>query len=83
MTLSDGVVAGVRDGDIIRWRGIPYAAPPVGDLRLRAPQPAIGWTGVLQANSFGNAAPQNPKYALVEHGKKQPVSEDSLIVNVV
>ena len=83
VTLSDGVVAGVRDGDIIRWRGIPYAAPPVGDLRLRAPQPAIGWTGVLQANSFGNAAPQNPKYALVEHGKKQPVSEDSLIVNVV
>ncbi len=83
VTLSDGVVAGVRVGDIIRWRGIPYAAPPVGDLRLRAPQPAVPWTGVCQADSFGNAAPQNPKYAIVERGKKQPVSEDSLIINVV
>ncbi|PXW35420.1 UNVERIFIED_CONTAM: carboxylesterase type B [Williamsia faeni] len=83
VTLSDGVVAGVRDGDIIRWRGIPFAAPPVGDLRLRAPQPAIPWTGVLEANSFGNASPQHPRYAIAERGKKQPVSEDSLILNVV
>ena len=83
VTLSDGVVEGVRDGDIVRWRGIPFAAPPVGDLRLRAPAPAIGWEGVLKADSFRNAAPQNPKYALVERGRKQPVSEDCLTVNVV
>ncbi|WP_240498185.1 carboxylesterase/lipase family protein [Williamsia sp. 1135] len=83
VTLSDGVVEGVRDGDFIRWRGIPYAAPPVGDLRFRSPEPAIPWSGVLAADSFGNAAPQNPKYAVVERGKHQPVSEDSLIINVV
>lgn len=83
VTLSDGVVAGVRDGDIIRWRGIPFAAPPVGELRLRAPQPVVPWSGVLKADNFGNAAPQNPKYAVVERGKRQPVSEDSLIINVV
>jgi para-nitrobenzyl esterase len=83
VTLSDGVVDGVRDRDIIRWRGIPFAAPPVGDLRLRAPQPVTPWSGVLKADSFRNAAPQNPKYALVERGRKQPVSEDCLTINVV
>src|SRR4051794_20673609 len=39
-------------------RGIPYAQPPVGDLRWAAPQPLPRWTGTLQATSFGAVCPQ-------------------------
>jgi len=42
------------------YRGIPYAAPPVGDLRWKAPQPAASWKGVRQATEFGNGCIQPP-----------------------
>ena len=40
------------------FRGIPYASPPVGDLRFQAPRPAASWDGVLDAAEFGPVAPQ-------------------------
>jgi para-nitrobenzyl esterase len=48
----------VEDGLTI-YRGIPYAAPPVGDLRWRAPQPAPKWQGVRAANEYGRACMQS------------------------
>lgn len=48
------VLAGYR-----RFRGIPYAAPPVADLRWRAPQPVAAWTGVLDVTEPGSPCPQN------------------------
>ncbi|RVW02973.1 carboxylesterase/lipase family protein [Rhodococcus xishaensis] len=58
VTLVEGVVRGRRLPDLLSWRGIPYAKPPVGRLRLRAPEPVIPWTGVLDATAFGPVAPQ-------------------------
>jgi para-nitrobenzyl esterase len=50
-----GQVSGVptADGKVLAFKGIPYAAPPVEDLRWKAPQPAPKWKHVLAANDFG------------------------------
>ncbi|MEV0945426.1 carboxylesterase/lipase family protein [Rhodococcus sp. NPDC049939] len=56
--LDTGTIRGRRLDDLIAWRGIPYAAPPVGALRFRAPHPAESWSGVRQAADFGFRAPQ-------------------------
>ena len=78
-----GVVQGfVRDG-VSRWRAIPYARPPVGPLRFRAPQPAAPWRGVRYCDEFAYCAPQDPRYARVSLNRVQPMSEDCLTVNVV
>lgn len=61
------------------YRGIPYAAPPVGDLRWRAPEPAEAWDGVLDATEYPNRCPQGES----SMGAGGPVSEDCLYVNVV
>jgi carboxylesterase type B len=47
-----GKVQGYEQGAISVWRGIPFAQPPTGKLRFRAPQPPEPWTGVRQATAF-------------------------------
>jgi len=75
-----GKVAGESLGTHERFRGIPFAAPPVGDLRFRAPQPAAPWTRVREALRFGSAAPQNPSFLPgMESGEQ---NEDCLYLNV-
>lgn len=57
--LACGDIIGSREADgTLAWRGIPYAAPPVGPLRWRAPQPLRPWSGVFQALEHGAIAPQ-------------------------
>jgi para-nitrobenzyl esterase len=56
----NGFVQGTVTDDMRVFRGIPYAAPPVGDLRWRPPQPAQHWNGVLDATEFANHCPQVP-----------------------
>ena len=51
--VEDGLVQGTSEDGLTVYRGIPFAAPPVGDLRWRAPQPAAKWEGVRQATKFG------------------------------
>ena len=54
-----GKVGGAEIADgVVAWLGVPYAAAPVGELRLRAPEPAVGWGGVREATSFGAPALQ-------------------------
>jgi para-nitrobenzyl esterase len=65
------------------WRGIPYAAPPVGELRFRSPRPAVPWTGVLDATHFGPVAPQDRKGQFAGPPTSVPMSEDCLTLNVI
>jgi para-nitrobenzyl esterase len=51
--VDSGELQGVADGGVVSYKGIPFAAPPVGELRWRPPQPAARWTGVRQAAEFG------------------------------
>ncbi|WP_424809546.1 carboxylesterase/lipase family protein [Rhodococcus sp. 27YEA15] len=71
--IESGLIRGRHDGDVRVWRGVPYAAPPVGPLRLRAPTPVTPWIGTRPAETFGAVAPQG-------NGKGD---EDALFVNIV
>ncbi len=57
---KSGEVEGMYEDGIFVFKGIPYAAPPVGGLRWIPPQPVEPWDGVRPAKEFGNIAPQNP-----------------------
>ena len=56
--VETGDVEGVVDGSLAVYKAIPYAAPPVGNLRWKEPQPAKPWTGVLKSDQFGPWPPQ-------------------------
>jgi para-nitrobenzyl esterase len=57
---QSGLLQGAVEDGITVYKGIPFAAPPVGDLRWRAPQPAVAWTGVRDAGKFAPACMQVP-----------------------
>ncbi len=82
-TIDSGTVEGFTRDGVNRWRSIPYARPPVGRLRLRAPQPVQPWPGVRYCHGFGYCAPQQRMYTILAPGKYQPMSEDCLTLNVV
>ncbi|WP_036505507.1 carboxylesterase/lipase family protein [Nocardia aobensis] len=82
ITTADGVVRGLRRRRIAQWRSIPFAAPPVGDLRFRAPQPVESWSGVRMATEYGFAAMQQRDGARIGPRGPQPTSEDCLTLNV-
>ena len=81
-TVDSGTVEGFTRDGVNRWRSIPYARPPVGRLRFRAPKPVRPWPGVRYCHGFGNCAPQQRKYTMLSVGKYQPMSEDCLTLNV-
>ena len=73
---------GTRTSAGIRvFRGIPFAAPPVGDLRWKAPQPAKSWTGVRKAVDFGPSCMQRAIFGDMEF-RASGMSEDCLYLNV-
>ncbi len=78
VTTSAGALRGAAQGDIVVFRGIPFAAPPVGALRWRPPQPPAAWDGVRDATKFGPACPQ----ILRPGAPELPQSEDCLTLNV-
>src|SRR5262245_20098403 len=72
-----GPIRGLAIEGMDVFRGIPYAAPPVGDLRWRPPQDPARWTGVRDATQFANHCPQNPSpYGIAS------LTEDCLYLNV-
>lgn len=82
-TIESGTIEGFTRDGVHRWRSIPYAQPPVGQLRFRAPRPPEPWPGVRYCHEFAYCAPQQRKYTLVGVGRYQPMSEDCLTLNVV
>src|SRR5579864_265814 len=82
--VESGQLQGVVDDGVVSFKGIPFAAPPVGDLRWRPPQPAARWTGVRQATEFGADCMQGrfgPPPAAGAPPAPAP-SEDCLFLNV-
>lgn len=81
--IETGLLRGIpgRDRSVTVFRGIPYAAAPVGDLRWREPAPARPWTGLRAAAQFGPMCPQSPQDAAAA-GIDLPLSEDCLNLNV-
>ena len=78
---ESGLVLGGAADDVVAFKGIPYAAPPVGDLRWRAPRPAPAWSGTLTADKYGAICMQ--KYDAKDNGVgAPPMSEDCLTLNV-
>ena len=79
---ANGVVEGVAEKSGVRsFKGIPFAAPPVGNLRWKEPQPAKNWTGVRKADKFGPRAMQRPIFGDMNF-RSDGVSEDCLYLNV-
>lgn len=76
-----GVVEGTMnaDGTVRMFKGVPFAAPPVGDLRWKAPQPVPKWSGVRQADKFGPACLQTDVFGDIHFRDVEP-SEDCLNV---
>jgi para-nitrobenzyl esterase len=73
--VDGGLVSGIEVDGVRAYKGIPYAAPPLGDLRWREPQPVVGWTGVRKAETFAAPCMQASK------ANGEP-SEDCLYLNV-
>lgn len=89
LSIAGGKVQGVKaelDGVYV-YRGIPYAAPPIGQLRWKAPQPVEPWDGIKVADTFGHPGYQSVHYPggyTTEwgYGEESPYSEDCLYLNV-
>ena len=60
VTTRSGALSGLDMGSYAVFKGVPYAAPPVGPLRWKRPQPCQPWEGVRPATEFGPGCPQTP-----------------------
>jgi len=79
---ANGVVAGTTEDNGVRaFKGIPFAAPPVGDLRWREPQPVHSWEGVKQTTQFGPRCMQRPIFGDMNF-RSNGMGEDCLYLNV-
>ncbi len=83
LTTRDGRIRGVKKNAIYSFKGIPYAAPPLGQRRWQAPQAAIPWTGIKDGSQYRLIAPQ-PLYPVGSFFKQPnyPQSEDCLHLNI-
>jgi len=79
--VETGTLQGTIEYNMSVFKGIPYAAPPVGDLRWRPPQPASSWVGTRDASQFGESCPQ-PYVKNLSTGLDLPGNEDCLKLNV-
>lgn len=79
---QSGDVQGAIEEDVLVFKGIPYAAPPVGALRWREPEPQAPWQGVRKADKYGKACIQTPGLSAANGGDPGPLGEDCLYLNI-
>ena len=80
---KSGELRGAREGGVAVFRGVPYAASPVGELRFQPPQPVAAWRGVREATKDGPIAPQGrSRLAHIMGEFERPQSEDCLTLNI-
>jgi para-nitrobenzyl esterase len=79
---AGGELEGVNVDGVRVFRGIPFAAPPVGELRWQPPRPPASWNGVRQAETYGAACPQPAREDGGGVGRMPVQSEDCLTLNV-
>jgi len=79
--VTGGEVQGVVAGDVASFKGIPFASPPVGELRWKAPQPVKAWSGVKKVDALAPGCMQDALLAKMLGGP-QNFSEDCLYLNV-
>lgn len=90
VTLNGTVKGSVNgEGTVVAFKGLPFAAPPVGDLRWKEPQPVVPWEGTRDASKFGASAMQKRLYNHLPNGPwteefmvQNEVSEDCLFLNI-
>ncbi len=74
--VDGGLIAGAETDGVRTWFGVPYAAPPVGSNRWRAPQAVVPWKGVKDTTAFSPACRQTATWI------PKPQSEDCLYLNI-
>ncbi len=82
VTVEQGPLVGAVDGPVVRYQGIPYAAPPVGPLRWQPPQPPPSWTEEREATAPGARCPQLAAAPGTPHATAASDTEDCLTLNV-
>lgn len=83
----NGTIAGSKTDDILIFKGVPFAAPPVGDLRWKAPQPLKNWNGVKECTNFSPSPVQSKPVTFMMWTEEfiappEPLSEDCLYLNI-
>ena len=78
---ENGIIEGVNESGVKTFKGVPFAAPPVGNLRWREPQPVQNWAGVRKADKFGPRAMQLPIFGDMSF-RSDGMNEDCLYLNV-
>ena len=81
VNIASGKIRGVTEGDVAVFKGIPYAAPPVGEFRWRPPQPVSPWEGVYDASRFGPNCAQGG-WGAAPGTIQEGSSEDCLYLNL-
>jgi para-nitrobenzyl esterase len=87
--ITGGVISGTvsKNGEVHAFKGIPFAAPPLGDFRWKEPQPVLPWAGLKQCDIFGPSPMQASPFPFGPWSQeylipKEPISEDCLYLNV-
>ena len=80
--VTGGKVSGVAASGIVAFKGIPFATPPTGELRWKAPRPVKSWAGVKDASKYAPACMQDPMFPQIFGAPMTQLSEDCLYLNV-
>ena len=84
VNIQSGKIEGILEDGIFAFKGVPYAAPPVGNLRWLPPRPVAPWKGVRPARDYGAISPQNelPGGEVIPIKIEEPQDEDCLFLNI-